>query len=119
MKSLIGSGRSPIKGRGRFPRYKNPKKYPGSRKSDSPVNLRLTGDFLDDLTYDTNPSGDGYTTDIGYFTEESRKKEEGHRAGANGQPKRPTIPARNETFVNQIREEILKIYEKRIRRLIR
>ena len=41
MKRLIATGQSPIKGNGRFPAYKDPKKYPGKRKSRSPVNLAL------------------------------------------------------------------------------
>lgn len=115
MKALIAKGQSPIAGNGRFPAYKDPKKYPGTRKPKSPVNLKLTGDFLDDLIYRlvTHPSG--YAASIRYATSESRDKELGHREGANGQPKRPTLPTGSgEDLSKSIKSEVTKILTDRI-----
>lgn len=100
----IKKGISPITGK-RFPAYKNPDKYPGGLKPPRPVNLELDGDFLADLEYKVK-TGKRPRLDIGYFTSLSAKKEKGHREGANGQPKRPTIPKGKESFSKKITLEI-------------
>lgn len=104
MLDLILAGQSPIKGRGAFPKYKNPKKYPGDLKPHSPVNLFLSGKFLNSLKSQVYQRGKGYAVEIGYFTKLSAKKEQGHREGANGQPRRPTIPKldKRERFTDEI-----------------
>jgi hypothetical protein len=114
MKNLITKGVSPIEGNGRFEGYKNPKKYPGKRKPKTPVNLTLSGDFLDALSYSTVQSPSGYGTKIFYQGSKENKKEEGHREGANGQKKRPTIPLNGETFAARIQRVFAEIYNKRI-----
>lgn len=109
MKDLIAKGISPIEGAGRFSAYIKAneggypltarKKYPG--KKPRPVNLRLSGDFLDDgLDYRSNVGK--LTVEVGYFDKENINKETGHRDGVHGQPKRPTIPKGNETFAQSI-----------------
>lgn len=123
MRGMIKKGVSPIKTRGRFPGYKNPvkgyptsvkKKHPGKRIR--PVNLTLTGDQLKNLTFKVKPSRRGQDLFVGYFDRESKLKEEGHRRGQNRQPKRPTIPARNESFASKveltIRREVRAIIAK-------
>jgi hypothetical protein len=111
MLKLIKGGISPIRGNGRFPRYKNPDKYPGDQKPKTPVNLELGGHFLNALSYVTQKSGGNYSTVIFYEGEEN-DKERGHRDGANGQPKRPTIPSeKGERFAATIEKEIIEIYE--------
>jgi len=103
MKELISKGQSPIEGRGKFPAYKRPERYPGKRKAHSPVNLELSGDFLADLDSRAVRIKGGYVTEVGYQSSKQQVKEQGHRAGANRQPKRPTIPAgRGESFVQSI-----------------
>lgn len=115
MKRLIANGQSPIRGNGRFPAYKDPKKYPGKRKSRSPVNLELTGEFLDDLSSKTISDPAGYATRVTYDGQKSQDKERGHREGANGQPKRPTIPAASgEDFAVSIKTRYTKTLRDRI-----
>lgn len=118
MKDLISKGISPIQGNSRFPAYKYPKKYPGKRKGKRPVNLKLTGQFLDALSHKEKDSKSGVATEVFYEGSES-KKELGHREGVNSQPKRPTLPIDGEDFAVKIKRKILKIYEARLRELIR
>jgi len=106
MKRQIRKGISPISGK-KFPAYKNPKRYPGRRKRHSPVNLRLEGDFLRDLKVTDIFLGKNPFFTIGFGSRESDKKEQGHREGANGQPKRPIIPIRGESFSRAVLKEML------------
>lgn len=96
----------------RMPAYKNPPRYPGKRKPKRPVNLRLTGDFMNALTFKSRSSGtDGYKTEVFYNKESEDKKESGHREGVNGQPKRPTLPQGNERFAKLIENDVVEIYK--------
>lgn len=114
MKEFIAKGRSPITGRV-FKKYKNPKKYPGPSggyikrkypdKKDGPVNLKLSGEFLDSLTF-RSKRGKNAAIIIRFNRRKSEKKEDGHRKGVNKQPKRPIIPLRNETFTLRLRRLI-------------
>lgn len=120
MKKLISNGTSPIEGNGKFQAYKNPAKYPGGKKSSSPVNLTLTGKFLAALTYSVESGDGGSTTKIFFKGDEQEAKERGHREGANRQPKRPSIPSGgNEKFVKVIREIYTKLYQERILDVLR
>jgi hypothetical protein len=100
MKQNISKGISPITGK-RFPAYKNPARYPGDQKPQRPVNLYLTGDFLDNLAYKIE-LGTKPKVLIGFWDQESILKEKGHREGANTQPKRPIIPIGGETFSKRL-----------------
>ncbi|MBK6381727.1 MAG: hypothetical protein IPF72_19525 [Chitinophagaceae bacterium] len=119
MRELIASGNSPIYGKGKFEKYKNPKRYPGKKKSHEPVNLYLSGDFLKSLDYKLIPDKIGFKTKVGYFEEDQLVKEQGHRKGTNKQPKRPTIPKGREKYVDSIRSAIVDIYQKRINKLLK
>jgi len=120
MKSMILKGLSPIQGRGRFEKYKNPKKYPGKRKRPRPVNLKLTGEFLKSLTADEKSSQTGWNTEISFGNNQlSKDKEDGHRNRAGGQPSRPIIPEGNETFAVRIKRKYIKLYKERIRKLLK
>lgn len=114
MKDMISKGISPIAGESRFSPYKNPKKYPGKKKGKRPVNLKLTGEFLDSLTDKAKSSQSGYDTEIGFYDKLSQDKEKGHREGAGGQPKRPIIPSSTEKVAVKIEREVLKIYKERL-----
>lgn len=120
MKDLISGGQSPIQGKGRFPAYKNPEKYPGKKKPHSPVNLRLTGEMLDSLGFVVlpEPGGKGFSVSIGYNSVQSTLKESGHREGVNGQPKRPTIPdaTRGERFASSVLDAMRKVVLDAIRK---
>lgn len=105
MKSQISKGISTIAGGGRFPAYKNPARYPGKLKRQRPVNLYLTGDMLAALTVKAD-SPRAFT--LGYFESSEAIKEHGHRDGANGQPRRPTIPEGSEEFNQTIQRQITR-----------
>lgn len=114
IKDTVSRGVSPIDKEGKFPRYKNPKRYPGGLKPISPVNLKLSGDFLNALTHRIVPSEFGKGTEI-FFTNNQEVKERGHRNGANGQPERPMLPTeRGEDFIRQIRKIYQDYYRQRI-----
>jgi hypothetical protein len=119
MLDMIQKGISPIRGNGRFPRYKNPKRYPGDQKPKTPVNLRLTGEFLSSLSLRLYKSDSGFGIEVFYKGEENEVKELGHRDGANGQPKRPTIPSRRgEQFAARITRIIRDIFQSRINTIL-
>lgn len=112
MKDLISKGISPIEGKGRFPGYlragekgRYPDRYAHLGKRARPVNLKLTGEFLASLKAEGNKA----EIEIGYFEADQAVKEQGHREGVHGQPKRPTIPVgnENENFTQTIQQIII------------
>lgn len=113
MREDIASGKSPISGRGKFPAYKNPDKYPGKRKRHSPVNLELTGQMLSSLKYRVNQAKVLVT--IFYSNRKAQLKELGHREGAKGQPERPTVPIGDEQFTQSIRNRVQALIDKALR----
>lgn len=132
MKILIAKGISPIKGFGRFPAYKWASKKSLARKSGSargkklnrqfqnkypysarkdfpdkrerPVNLKLSGQFLENLIARVK----GKTIEIGFFEKPWTEYEQGHREGVNGQPPRPIIPENGEEFGETIYRRLVK-----------
>lgn len=125
MKNLIGKGISPIRGEGRFPRYKNTEVYPGRvrkkfpSKRNRPVNLNLSGQQIRSLTFRIR-KGLTSTLRVGYFNRKAALKESGHRDGVNAQPKRPTIPSGTEQFAVRVKRvinrEIFRISRKIVNR---
>lgn len=117
----VSRGQSPIKGRGRFPGYKNPDRYPGNRKAKRPVNLKLTGDFYRALRADVRRYGTETAIQIGFADEKNALKEEGHRKGTNGQLIRPIIPLENKEefeprIVRALKREYIRQYKAQLRR---
>ena len=135
MKSAIAKGISPIKDAGRFPAYKwaakkslarksgskkkqadrefkgkypysAQKKFPGKR--ERPVNLKLSGEFLNNLKTTIKNK----TILLGFFKKPFDDYELGHREGANDQPKRPIIPISGEEFTNSIYRRLVKAVQK-------
>ena len=130
MKKAISKGQTTIEGgKRRFPAYKNPENYPDKimkhfpKKRRRPVNLNLSGKFLSKLSskVETQKRKFGLVTKrrvrIGFFDQLSKKKEQGHREGANGQPKRPIIPTRSESFSKRILTKVRKEYIKKVKRI--
>jgi len=129
MKTVIARGTSPIAGNGRFEGYKHAgvkNKYPDNQKKkvpekkSRPVNLFLYGDFIKSLTYKPSKVNGTNITTIYFNNPKSEKKEQGHRDGAGGQPKRPIIPQYNqgETFSKTIENIISRIARAAIKREI-
>lgn len=128
MKDMISKGISPIEGNGRFPAYKHQGvkgRYPDSvkykypSKRDRPVNLDLSGRMLKGLIRQTSRGKYGYGVVVGYFSRSESVKEQGHREGVNGQPSRPTIPARGEAFAIRIQRIVFKHFREAIRGYIK
>lgn len=133
IKRLVSKGISPIAGNGRFEAYKGvssaaalvksvtskvgrrsakqskKSKYPYSvqnkfpEKRERPVNLFLSGDFLNSLEVK------GTATGLLILIKDklSIDKERGHREGSNGQPRRPIIPIGSEEFSPSIYRRIV------------
>jgi hypothetical protein len=119
MKNLIAKGISPIAAPwpNKFEKYKPSyidtiKKQKGEYrgKKVSPVNLKLTGDFLKSLTSGTVNNINGTFAKAFFNDETSALKEKGHREGANKQKKRPVIPIKNEKFRATILTQAKKMY---------
>jgi hypothetical protein len=139
MKDQISKGLSPIDGNGRFPGYKAVDgfnraksaargkgrkasaavkkkgypysvmhKYPG--KKVRPVNLLLSGRFLDALECIASNSG----VTIGFWRKPYSDYERGHREGANTQPERPIIPQGDETFTRNVYQRLLDTVRQRV-----
>jgi len=106
VKIRVAKGQSPIEKGKRFPAYKDPKVYPAKQKRKRPVNLFLSGDFLNHLKARVR-TGFRPRITIGFFDKKSILKEKGHREGAGGQPKRPIIPLKNESFSRQVKRNFL------------
>ena len=116
MKLKIMKGQSPIRGKGlktRFGKYRGGyekaiKKRKLGNKMLRPVNLKLSGDFLDDLKIVGFIKEQGSTfPEIGFGSSKSDDKERGHRDGANKQAKRPIIPDDGENFAKTIEKEVI------------
>lgn len=90
----IKSRRYPYSVQGEFP-----------DKRERPVNLNLSGEFLDSLR--ATPTSTGVA--IGFDNELSELKESGHREGVNDQPRRPIIPQGREQFSPSIYRRIVDV----------
>lgn len=94
------------------------KKFPNKR--ERPVNLFLSGNFLDAIEARASAVG----LFIGIYKQPYVKYEEGHRtggvSGVNDQPKRPIIPINRETFTRVIYRRLLdqvrKVLTRRLER---
>lgn len=123
MKNLISSGISPIRGgavNGKFPKYLDKDKYPGKFKDSTPVNLKLSGDFLSNLTFRVEEKGrNGKKAIIGFFDSESQDKEAGHRAGSDKKKtkRRPIIPVGREKLAVKVENTLISILKDRLKEL--
>lgn len=95
-----------------YPDSLGPKVLAQTGKKARPVNLKLYGDFLENLEARVRDR----IVEIGYFKKSEAIKELGHREGANGQAIRPTIPIGNEKFNAAIDAEILKAIDEVLNR---
>ena len=122
MKESISSGKSPILGNGNFDPYRGQYRARIQRygrigehtKKLRPVNLTLSGAFLESLKGTVAKVKSGYAAVIGFSDKKSQKKEQGHREGANGQAERPIIPQSGEKFSLVIQNVYLDIINERI-----
>ena len=97
--------------------YSVQKKFPDKRAR--PVNLFLSGKFLSALVFDITQTAKRVGIVVGYFDEDEAKKEKGHREGANGQPKRPTIPTGSQKFNQTIELDIMNLIKQAIQKALK
>lgn len=81
------------------------KEFPS--KKLRPVNLFLSGKFLESLTFKKIKDG----IELGFFNH-FEEYERGHREGANGQPQRPIVPQDREEFSRSIMTRLEAILER-------
>ena len=96
MRKSMGAGLSPVRGEGRFVGYKDRKKYPGDLKAARPVNLHLTGDMWNALTY-WSVSG---RLVICFQDRDEAKKAQSHNQGTRHIPRRHFMPTENGEELN-------------------
>lgn len=94
----------------------NTEQFKHGSKRPRPVNLFLTGKFLNALESHVTGTAGHFGIEIGFFDAKQAVKEQGHREGANGQPQRPIIPINREDFAQSIQNAIWKIIEEEIDR---
>ena len=117
-KRMIAEGQSPVRGYGRFERYKDRTKYPGKLKDARPVNLYLSGDML--KAFGHRISGkDAIEVGMVKGSELQNDKATGHHTGDGYPVQRRFIPGEGEEFAVSIMRAIRDIYGKRLASLIR
>jgi hypothetical protein len=116
---LIASGQSPIRGDGRFTKYKNEAKYPGKRKPRRPVNLNLTGEMLRYL----RAWIDGNKLYFGFRAtgtpEDVLVRAKAHQEGTADMAARPMVPTDGREFAVSIQKAVNDIYVSSLRAIIR
>lgn len=117
-KQMIAEGQSPVRGHGRFERYKDRHKYPGDLKPHRPVNLNLTGEMLEGLTFRQKSSS---VLEVGFIKGSSERKKiaEYHTSGTEHMAMRRVIPQEGEEWAVKIMRKLRDLYSKRLTQLIR
>lgn len=118
-KDNIASGLSPVRGYGRFEKYKDRKSYPGDLKEARPVNLWLTGDMLRGYWY--RISGKKDTIEVGMVNGSARDKKIAgyHQEGTPNMAQRKIVPGPGEEWSVSIMRKIRDVYSQRLSNLIR
>lgn len=123
-KQNISEGLSPVRGYGRFERYKDPKKYPGQlppalKKNQRPVNLWLTGEMLKGYWYKISAKPN--TIEVGMVQGSAFAKEKAgyHQDGTPNMAQRKLVPSEDEEWSVSIMRKIRDLYGKRLQDLIR
>lgn len=124
-KQLVSEGTSPVRGHGRFARYKDRDKYPlGNEtaqalgKKARPVNLTLTGEMLAGLSFKQTSKAAlewGFTK----LTGKKKKIAEYHTSGTDHMAMRRVVPQEGEEFAVTIMRRLRDIYAKRLADLAR
>jgi hypothetical protein len=121
-KENISEGLSPVRGYGRFERYKDRKKYPGNRKAPRPVNLYGADGsphMLDGYDFKIGQKKD--TIEIGMVKGSADKKEiaQYHQDGTPNMAQRKLVPGDGEEWSVSIMRKISDLYSQRLAKIIR
>lgn len=115
-RKMIAEGQSPVKGYGRFERYKDRKKYPGDQKPARPVNLNLTGQMMRLFGYRLK----GKAVEVGFIKRGPHGDlPEYHQEGTEHMAQRRLTPGEGEEWAVSIMRRIRDLYEKRLEKFIR
>lgn len=107
IKDSVSKGISPVRGNRRFPRYKDPSKYPRDLKPQRPVNLELSGDMLNTLKF---KALSGTSLSVGIMDREQAKKANAHQKG-DGVPQRKFLPTESgDQFTVTITRKLRDLY---------
>ncbi len=114
----ISQGLSPVRGQGRFEKYKDRTKYPGDLKEARPVNLNLTGDMLRGYGYRLTEKD---TIEVGMVrgSQFDKEKAQFHQDGTANMAQRKIVPDAGEEWSVSIMRKIRDVYGKRLADLIR
>ncbi len=117
-RELIAAGISPVRGEGRFERYKDRKKYPGKLKDARPVNLYLSGEMLDD-GFGFRQKGEK-SIEVGMVkgSEERKKIASYHMDGTPTMAARPFVPQEGQEWAVSIMRKIADLFQKRLQELL-
>lgn len=118
-KRMISEGQSPVRGYGRFERYKDPAKYPGNRKNQRPVNLEDTGDMLAGYDYQVLASDDTVKVGMVNGSADEKKIAGYHNEGTAPMAQRRIVPGAGEEWAVSIMRKVRDVYEKRLSQLIK
>lgn len=119
MQSLIAKGISPVRGEGRFTGYSE--SYPSKwhqrtyGKKKRPVNLRLSGDMLSNLTYKIVKVGSRSAVEIFFKSAKSSgQKLSPEEKFQKNQKTRPLLPTSGKGFALSIQEIVVRHYNEAI-----
>jgi hypothetical protein len=120
IKPLIMAGRSPVKGWGRFEKYKDKDIYPAKQKPNRPVNLTLTGKML--KAYKTKKESNT-SIRIGIVgtlvTQFVKDKAKGNNEGLRGIPARRFIPIGKESFTISVMRKLKDLFARRLNDIVK
>lgn len=115
----IAQGISPVRGYGRFERYKDRKKYPGDRKPARPVNLWLSGAMLRAYWYRLGRQKNSIEVGIVRGSLSEKNKASYHNEGTEHMAQRKITPGEGEEWSVTIMRAIRDVYSNRLANLIR
>lgn len=116
-KRNMSEGQSPVRGYGRYERYKDRTKYPGDLKEARPVNLYLSGRMLAGYNYRVKRDG---VVEVGMVGGSARDKEiaQYHQDGTSVMAQRKIVPGDGEDWSVRIMRTIRDLYGKRLAKVI-
>lgn len=110
------AGSSPVRGKGRFKSYKNPEKYPGNKKSKTPVNLRNKGNLYKAYR---GKKQDGKSLKIGIIDKDVSVYSKAHNEGNETTTARRHVPLKGEQYSVKAMRRLKKIISDRILEILK
>ena len=117
MRATMLRGQSPVRGVGRYVKYKDAKVYPNQLKKKSPVNLKLSGDMQRAMASRVR-SG---KIVLGVFDSKQAAKMDGNEKGNRGQAApRPVFPRKEgQQFTVKIQRDIVRWFKELVQKAVK